>query len=163
MMSRRRFGLVLAVAALVFCASGAHAKTVLQAADEAGAFSMFLKAVKITGMRDLLQGEGPYTVFAPTDDAFTKLPKQMFNSLFNDDSAASKEKLRALLYNHILDGKVMARDITGRRREAVTIPGGILLVDGTHGFQVDNAKVTKSDIMADNGVVHVIDTVLVPR
>jgi uncharacterized surface protein with fasciclin (FAS1) repeats len=102
-------------------------------------------------------------LFAPTDDAFTKLPKTMFNGLFNDDSAASKEKLRALIYNHVLSGIVLSRDIAGRRREAVTVPGGILLVDGTHGFVVDNAKVTKPDIMADNGVVHVIDTVLVPR
>lgn len=163
MISRRQFGFVVVVLAMVLCSGGAFAKNLLQAADEAGAFSIFLKAVKTAGLKDMLSGEGPYTVFAPTDDAFTKLPKTMFNTLLYGDTPESKEKLRALLYNHILNGSVMARDIAGRRREAVTVPGGILLVDGTHGFTVDNAKVTKSDIMADNGVVHVIDTVLVPR
>ena len=163
MTSRRRFVSGLAALAVVARPGRASAKNILQSADETGAFAFFLKAVKITGMRDFLSGEGPFTLFAPTDDAFTKLPKTMFNALFNDDSTASKEKLRVLLYNHVLNGTVMARDITGRRREAVTVPGGILLIDGTHGFTVDNAKVTRSDIMADNGVVHVIDTVLVPR
>jgi uncharacterized surface protein with fasciclin (FAS1) repeats len=160
---RRQLGLILAVLAMVLCPGGAFAKNILQAAEEAGAFSIFLKAVKTAGMKDVLSGAGPYTVFAPTDDAFTKLPKTMFNGLLYGDTPESKEKLRALLYNHILNGTVTARDITGRRREAVTLPGGILLLDGTHGFTVDNAKVTKSDIMADNGVLHVIDTVLVPR
>jgi uncharacterized surface protein with fasciclin (FAS1) repeats len=162
-LSRRRLGLTFATAALAACPGVAFAKNVLQVADETGAFSFFLKAVKYTGMRDFLYGAGPFTLFAPTDDAFTKLPKTMLNKMFDEDNPAGKEKLRALLYNHVLNGVVMTRDIANRRREAVTVPGGILLLDGTHGFTVDNAKITKSDIMADNGVVHVIDTVLVPR
>lgn len=162
-LSRRRLGLTSAAVALAAYPGVAFAKSVLQAADDAGAFSVFLKAVKYTGMRDFLSGAGPFTLFAPTDDAFTKLPKTMLAKFFDEDNPTGKEKLRALLYNHILNGTITTRDIAGRRREAVTVPGGILLIDGTRGFTVDNAKVTKSDIMADNGVVHVIDAVLVPR
>jgi uncharacterized surface protein with fasciclin (FAS1) repeats len=136
------------------------AKTVLQAAEDAGAFTVFLKAVKEAGLTQMLSGEGPFTLFAPTDDAFTKLPRGSFDVLLK---ASNKEKLKAFVGNHIVNGIVTAYDMRGRRREAVTIYGGTLLVDGTQGLKVENAKITRTDIAADNGVVHVIDTALVPR
>ena len=159
----RRLGPLAAFLALIFFSGGAFASTVLQAMDQAGAFSMFLKAVKITGLKDTLSGDGPFTILAPTDDAFTKLPKGMVKTLFDTENPESKVKLKSLVNNHILAGIVLARDVAGRHLEAVTVQGGSLTVDGNHGFMVENAKVTRSDIMADNGVVHVIDQVLVPR
>ncbi|TAL04248.1 MAG: fasciclin domain-containing protein [Rhodospirillaceae bacterium] len=147
----------------MFFSAGAHASNVLQTMDQAGAFSMFLKAVKISGLQETLSGDGPFTVLAPTDDAFSKLPKGMVKKLFDTENPETKVKLKALVNNHVLAGIVLARDVTGRRLEAVTVQGGTLAVDGTRAFMVENAKVTKPDLMADNGVVHVIDMVLLPR
>jgi len=159
----RRYGLVAAVATLVLLPGSAFAANVLQAMDQAGAFSMFLKAVKIAGLKDMLSGEGPYTVFAPTDDAFTKLPKGMMKTMFDTENPDTKMKLKSLVDNHVLEGIVMARDVKNRHLEAVTVVGGSLVVDGNRGFMVEGGKVTRADIAADNGVVHVLDTVLVPR
>jgi len=159
----RRFLLVAGVAGLVAGPTPASAKTVLDAADETGAFSTFLKAVKTTGLKDTLEGEGPFTIFAPTDDAFTKLSKKVQTSLFDAESPEAKERLKKLLRNHILEGIVVSGELTGRRREALNMAGGLLTVSGTKGYAVGTAKITRTDIIADNGIVHVIDTVQMPK
>lgn len=153
----------LALMATLPMAFPARAKTVLEVADETGAFSTFLKAMKSTGLKETIDGEGPFTIFAPTDDAFTKLSKKVNTSLFAPDSIEAKERLRALLKNHIIEGIVVSDELTGRRREAVNMLGRLLPLSGTRGFAVGGAKVTRADILADNGIVHVLDTVLVPK
>jgi len=154
------------LAAFLTATTFAHtgfAKNVLQAADEAGTFSIFLKAVKTTGMTDVLSGEGPFTILAPTDDAFMKLPKKVFKTLFDAESPESKAKLKSVIKNHVVEGTVVSTDVAGRRRAMLTMTGSMLTVSGARGFTVENAKVTRPDILADNGVVHVVDAVLLPK
>jgi uncharacterized surface protein with fasciclin (FAS1) repeats len=146
--------------ALVAAALPAQARTVLDVAGDAGAFSMLLKAVKSTGLTETLSGPGPYTLFAPTDDAFGKLPKTTLESLFKPEG---RDKLKEILTYHVVPGTVLSRDVVGKRMEAQTIQGEPLLVDATRGIMVEAARVTRADLKADNGVVHVIDTVLVPK
>ena len=138
----------------------AAAKDILGTAQDAGTFTILLAAVKSTGLTQVLMGPGPITVFAPTDDAFAKLPREQLQNLMKPES---KEKLRNILLFHLVDGKATSRAFLGKRLEAATMQGGSVLIDATKGVMIDNAKLIKADIVADNGFIHVIDTVMMPK
>ena len=106
-----------------------------------------------------MKGKGPFTVFAPTDEAFAKLPKGTVEGLLKPEN---KEKLVAVLTYHVVPGKVMSGDIAGKKTMAATVQGSKVSVDATNGVMVDNATVVAADIEADNGVIHVIDQVVLP-
>jgi len=132
------------------------AKTIVEIAASSGSFNTLVAAVKAAGLVDVLSAEGPFTVFAPTDEAFAKLPAGTVEALLAD-----KEKLTAILTYHVVAGKVTAKDVMGMT-SATTAQGEKLSFDTSNGVMVNNAKVVKADIMASNGVIHVIDTVLIP-
>ena len=136
--------------------SAAHAKDIVDTAVAAGSFKTLVTAVQAAGLVDTLKGKGPFTVFAPTDEAFAKIPKADLDALLKD-----KAKLTAVLTYHVVPGKVMAKDV--KAGKVKTVQGGELTVSTTGGVKVDNANVVKTDIAADNGVIHVIDTVVLPR
>ena len=140
--------------------ASALAKDLIGTAQDSGTFPILLQAVKSTGLTDVLSGPGPITLFAPTDDAFAKLPPGTLKDLLKPES---KEKLRKILTYHIVDGKATSRDFLGKRLEAATMEGGSFLIDATKGVTIDNAKLIKADIIADNGFIQVIDTVMMPK
>lgn len=128
-------------------------------ASGAGSFNTLVAAVKAAGLVGTLQGAGPFTVFAPTDEAFAKLPKGTVADLLKPEN---KEKLVAILTYHVIAGKVMAADV--KTMNAKTVNGKELNIKVADGkVMVNNATVTKTDVMASNGVIHVIDTVLLPN
>jgi uncharacterized surface protein with fasciclin (FAS1) repeats len=132
---------------------------IVAVASGAGSFNTLVAAVKAAGLVETLQGTGPFTVFAPTDAAFAKLPKGTVEDLLKPEN---KEKLVAILTYHVVAGKVMAADV--KTMKAKTVNGQSLDVKVTEGtVTVDNAKVVKTDIAASNGVIHVIDTVVLPN
>lgn len=138
------------------CASN---KDIVAVASSAGSFNTLVAAVKAAGLVQTLQGTGPFTVFAPTDEAFAKLPKGTVENLLKPEN---KEKLVAILTYHVLAGKVMAADV--KTMKAKTVNGQSLDVKVADGVvTVDKAKVVKTDVAASNGVIHVIDTVVLPN
>jgi uncharacterized surface protein with fasciclin (FAS1) repeats len=138
------------------CAAGKDLVAVASGADN---FKTLVAAVKAAGLVETLQGKGPFTVFAPTDAAFAKLPAGTVESLLKPEN---KEKLVAILTYHVLPGKVLAADV--KTSEAKTVQGqSVKLVVSDAGVTVDNANVVKTDVMADNGVIHVIDAVILPK
>lgn len=137
--------------------AGSHEKDIVDTAVAAGSFNTLVTAIKEAGLVETLKGKGPFTVFAPTDEAFAKIPKDQLNALLAD-----KKKLTAVLTYHVVPGKAVAADVKSGPLE--TVQGQTLKVDvSSMGVQVDNAKVIKTDVMASNGVIHVIDTVLMPK
>jgi uncharacterized surface protein with fasciclin (FAS1) repeats len=146
---------LLAASALIAAALGAQAKDIVDTAVSAGQFKTLATALQAAGLVDTLKGPGPFTVFAPTDEAFAKLPKAQLDALLAD-----KAKLTAVLTYHVVPGKVMAADV--KAGKVKTVPGKELTVATAGGVTVNQAKVTKTDIAADNGVIHVIDTVVMP-
>jgi uncharacterized surface protein with fasciclin (FAS1) repeats len=147
---------LLATAALALTATFSHAADIVDTAVAAGSFKTLAAALQAAGLVDTLKGPGPFTVFAPTDDAFAKIPKADLDALLKD-----KAKLTAVLTYHVVPGKVMAKDV--KAGMVKTVQGGSFKVATTGGVMVDNAKVVKTDIVADNGVIHVIDTVIIPK
>lgn len=149
-------------------ASGASAKLdkaasadIVETAVAAGNFTILAKALEAAGLIDALKGDGPFTVFAPTDAAFAKLPAGTVASLLKPEN---KEKLKAILLYHVVSGKVTATDVMKLNGQPVkTLQGGRIKVSAKHGVRVDNANVIQTDIAASNGVIHVIDTVLMPK
>ncbi len=137
-------------------ALSAQAKDIVDTAVAAGSFKTLATALGAAGLVDTLKGKGPFTVFAPTDEAFAKIPKADLDALLKD-----KAKLTAVLTYHVVAGKVMAADV--KAGKVKTVQGSELTVATTGGVTVNNAKVVKTDIAADNGVIHVIDTVLMPK
>ena len=123
-------------------------------------FNTLVAAVKAAGLVDTLKGEGPFTVFAPTDDAFAKLPAGTVESLLKPEN---KDKLVAVLTYHVVPGKIMSSDIAGKTAMVETVQGSKLNVDATNGVMVDQATVVAADIEASNGVIHVIDQVVIPK
>jgi uncharacterized surface protein with fasciclin (FAS1) repeats len=117
-------------------------------------------AVKAAGLVDTLKGPGPFTVFAPTDEAFAKLPKGTVEDLLKPEN---KEKLAAILTYHVVPGKVMAADIAGKKTNVKSVQGSDLAVDASSGVKINEATVTTADIATSNGVIHVIDTVVMPK
>ncbi len=133
-----------------------QAKDIVDTAVAAGSFKTLATALGAAGLVDTLKGKGPFTVFAPTDEAFAKIPKADLDALLKD-----KAKLTAVLTYHVVAGKVMAADV--KAGKVKTVQGSELTVTTTGGVQVNGAKVVKTDIVADNGVIHVIDTVMMPK
>ena len=151
-LSRFIAGTVFTVASSV-----AIAADIVDTAVSAGQFKTLVKAVQEAGLVDTLKGNGPFTVFAPTDEAFAKLPSGTLDALLED-----KQKLAAILTYHVVPGKVMAAQV--KPGQVKTVQGQSLTVTARSGaVMVDNAKVVKTDIAASNGVIHVIDTVILPK
>ena len=135
----------------------AAAKNIVEIATEAGSFKTLLTAVEAAGLTATLAGPGPFTVFAPTDEAFAKVPAKDLEALIAD-----KEALTKVLTYHVVQGAVTAKDVAGIP-SAKTLQGGELAIDTSSGVKVGGANVVKADITASNGVIHVIDTVLMPK
>lgn len=143
--------------ALAFAFSMSHAADIVDTAKAAGSFNTLVTAVQAAGLVDTLKGPGPFTVFAPTDEAFAKIPKAKLDALLKDKAALTK-----VLTYHVVAGKVMAADV--KAGKVKTVEGSDLTVSTTGGkVKVDKAHVVKTDIAADNGVIHVIDAVLMPK
>ena len=138
----------------------AKAADIVDTAVAAGNFKTLVAAVQAAGLVDTLKGKGPFTVFAPTDEAFAKLPAGTVEDLLKPEN---KEKLVGILTYHVIPGKVMSGDIAGKKADVATVQGSKLSVDATSGVKVDDASVTTADIEASNGVIHVIDTVVLPK
>lgn len=146
---------LFAVAALSLSALAAQAKDIVDTAVAAGQFKTLATALQAAGLVDTLKGKGPFTVFAPTDEAFAKIPKAQLDALLAD-----KAKLTAVLTYHVVPGTVMAKDV--KAGKVKTVQGSELTISTTGGVMVDKAKVVKTDITASNGVIHVIDSVVMP-
>ena len=147
---------LFAITALSFAALAAQAKDIVDTAVAAGNFKTLATALQVAGLVDTLKGPGPFTVFAPTDEAFAKIPKAQLDALLAD-----KAKLTAVLTYHVVAGKVMSKDV--KAGKVKTVQGSEITIGTMGGVTVDNAKVTGVDIVADNGVIHVIDTVIMPK
>lgn len=130
---------------------------IIETAVAAGTFSTLATALTAAGLIDTLKGAGPFTVFAPTNDAFAKIPAADLKALLEDKAALTK-----VLTYHVVAGKVMAADVV-KMKEAKSVQGSMIAIDATAGVKVDNATVTATDILATNGVIHVIDTVIMPK
>ena len=141
----------LAASALVV-----QAADIVDTAVANGSFKTLVTAVQAAGLVDTLKGKGPFTVFAPTDAAFAKIPKADLDALLKD-----KAKLTAVLTYHVVPGKVMAKDV--KAGKVKTVQGSEMTISTSGGVMVDNAKVTATDVAASNGVIHVIDTVIMPK
>lgn len=161
----RRFAVVALVAATLsigclsngaIAAEKAKKADIVDTAVAAGSFKTLVAAVQAAGLVDALKGDGPLTVFAPTDEAFAKLPKGTVEALLQD-----KEKLASILKYHVVAGKVKAADVV-KISEAKTLLGKTISIDSSDGVKINDSKVIKADIMCTNGVIHVIDTVLLP-
>jgi len=150
----------IAAAAALLAATGARASDIVDTAVKAGSFKTLVAAVQAAGLVDTLKGTGPFTVFAPTDAAFAALPPGTVENLLKPEN---KDKLVAVLSYHLVPGKVMAADLAGNKTDAATVQGGKIAVDATKGgVMVNDAKVVTADVAADNGVIHVIDKVILP-
>lgn len=153
-------GMAISLAATPALAGGNYAKKdIVDTAVKAGSFSTLVAAVKAAGLVETLKGKGPFTVFAPTDAAFKKLPAGTVESLLKPEN---KAKLASILTYHVIPGKVMSKDIAGKKLQAKTVQGQKVSVDATKGVKIDSANVTKADIATSNGVIHVIDSVILP-
>lgn len=152
--------MMFAATALTVGAEDAPKKDIVDTAVAAGKFKTLAAALKAAGLVDTLKGDGPFTVFAPTDEAFAKLPEGTVESLLKPEN---KEKLVAILTYHVVSGKVMAADVV-KLTEAKTVQGGKVKIEVKNGkVKVDGANVVKTDIAASNGVIHVIDAVILPK
>jgi uncharacterized surface protein with fasciclin (FAS1) repeats len=129
---------------------------IVDTAVNAGSFSTLVSAVKAAGLVETLKGAGPFTVFAPTDEAFAKLPAGTVEGLLKD-----LPKLKKILTYHVVAGKVMAADVV-KLTSAKTVEGSNVKIDASHGVKVNDSTVVTPDVAADNGVIHIIDTVLLP-
>ena len=147
---------LILVTALTLCTAVVQAKDIVDTAVAAGSFKTLATALTAAGLIDTLKGKGPFTVFAPTDEAFAKIPKADLDALLAD-----KAKLTAVLTYHVVPGKVMAADV--KAGKVKTVQGSEITVSTAGGVKVDAANVVKTDIAADNGVIHVIDSVIMPK
>ena len=129
---------------------------IVDVATKAGSFKTLLKALEVAGLVDTLRGEGPFTVFAPSDEAFAKLPPGTLEGLLKDPA-----KLKSVLTYHVASGELTADKVT-KLQEVKTVNGKPAKIDTSAGVKIDNAKVLKTDIKAANGVIHVIDAVILP-
>ncbi len=147
----------LIAAAFTMAFGAANAADIVDTAKSAGSFNTLVAAVEAAGLVDTLKGTGPFTVFAPTDAAFAKIPKAKLDALLKDKAALAK-----ILTYHVVSGNVMAADV--KPGMVKTVEGSSVTIKAMGGkVMVDKAHVTKTDIAADNGVIHVIDTVLMPK
>jgi len=150
----------LVVLGLNVPSGAAETKDIVDTAVGAGSFNTLVTAVKAAGLVETLKGKGPFTVFAPTDEAFAKLPAGTLDNLLKPEN---KEKLKGILTYHVVSGKVMAKDVV-KIKSAKTVNGQSLAISmKDKAVMVDNAKVVKTDIVCTNGVIHVIDAVVLPK
>ena len=151
---------MMTVAGANATAAPAESKDIVDTAVAAGSFKTLAKALTAADLIGTLKGKGPFTVFAPTDEAFSKLPAGTLESLLKPEN---KAKLQRILTYHVVAGKVMAADVV-KMHAAKAVSGDMILIATNGGtVTVDNAKVVKTDILASNGVIHVIDTVVLPK
>ena len=146
----------IAITTLALTAATVQAKDIVDTAVAAGNFKTLAVALEKAGLIDTLKGKGPFTVFAPTDAAFAKVPKKDLDALLAD-----KSKLASVLTYHVVPGTVMAKDV--KAGKVKTVQGSDLTLSTSDGVKVDGANVVKTDIVADNGVIHVIDSVILPQ
>jgi len=133
---------------------------IVDTAVAAGQFTTLAKALQAAGLVETLKGAGKFTVFAPTDEAFAKLPAGTLEMLLKPEN---KEKLKAILLYHVVSGNVMAKDVAKLNgKDVKTLQGGTVKIDTSNGVKVNDSTVVKADVKASNGVIHVIDTVLIP-
>jgi uncharacterized surface protein with fasciclin (FAS1) repeats len=132
---------------------------IVDVAAAAGKFNTLVAAVQAAGLEDTLRGPGPFTVFAPTDEAFAALPAGTVESLLKPEN---KEQLAAILAYHVLAGETKSAALAGKKLDVATVNSAKVMIDGTKGVTVNGANVVKADIVASNGVIHVIDAVLMP-
>ena len=135
-------------------------KNIVQNAVNSKDHTTLVAAVKAAGLVDTLQSPGPFTVFAPTNEAFAKLPAGTVDTLLKPEN---KKTLTNVLTYHVVPGKVTSDSLAGRKTMMKTVEGSQVSIDATDGVRIDNAKVTKMDIEASNGLIHVIDTVIMPK
>jgi uncharacterized surface protein with fasciclin (FAS1) repeats len=150
--------LVLASGIAVGANNKAPSKNIVETAVDAGSFKTLAAALKAAGLIDALSGDTEFTVFAPTDKAFAKLPKGTLESLLKPEN---KDKLVAILKYHVVQGSVTSKQVV-KLDEAKTIGGKTVKINTSKGVMINNAKVIKVDINCSNGIIHVIDTVLIP-
>jgi uncharacterized surface protein with fasciclin (FAS1) repeats len=158
----RKFSLLIAalLVAMPMMAADKGTKDIVDTAVGAGQFNTLAKALQAAGLVDTLKGKGPFTVFAPTDDAFAKLPAGTLDELLKPEN---KEKLKSILLYHVVSGKVTAAKVM-KMQSAKTLNGQNVTIAVNDGkVMVNDATVVKADVMASNGVIHVIDTVLLPK
>lgn len=161
----RNIGITLTAALLAFSAPAVadhHSKKadIVDTAVSAGSFNTLVTAVKAAGLVDVLKGDGPYTVFAPTDAAFAKLPAGTVETLLKPEN---KAKLTAILTYHVVPGKIMSADLAGKKLKATSVQGQEISIDATgSNVFVDGSNIVSADIAAANGVIHVIDSVILP-
>lgn len=162
-MFRRHF-LSVAAAAMVAGSSMAPVQAadmdIVDTAVSNGSFNTLVAAVQAAGLVDTLKGAGPFTVFAPTDEAFAALPAGTVETLLKPEN---KDQLVAILTYHVVPGKVMAADVVGKQMGVKTVNGQEAEVNGLSGVSIDDAKVVAADVQASNGVIHVIDAVILPE
>lgn len=133
-------------------------KDIVDTAISAGNFNTLVKAVQTAGLVETLKGDGPFTVFAPTDEAFAKLPKDKLDALLADKNALTK-----VLTYHVVPGKIMSGNLSGKTMSVATVEGSEVKVNAMSGVMINNANVVKADIATSNGVIHVIDAVILPN
>jgi uncharacterized surface protein with fasciclin (FAS1) repeats len=151
----------LSFVVLAACAGGQNqSPDIVDTAVSAGQFNTLVAAVQAAELVDTLKSPGPFTVFAPTDEAFAKLPAGTVEELLKPEN---KAKLTEILTYHVVPGKIMSSDVAGQSTAVTTVQGETLAVDGTSGVMVNGSTVISADIVASNGVIHVIDTVLLPQ
>jgi uncharacterized surface protein with fasciclin (FAS1) repeats len=156
-----RFASAAVVAgALAMSTTSALAKDIVDTAVANEQFSTLVSAVQAAGLVDTLKGDGPFTVFAPTNEAFAKLPAGTVEDLLKPEN---KDKLVAVLTYHVVPGKVMSGDLAGKQLSPMTVQGTTVDIDATDGVKVEGARVVAADIETENGVIHVIDTVILPN
>ena len=158
--SRNIFATALLSLPLAFSSMYSNALDIVDTAASTGQFDTLVAAVKAADLVSTLKGEGPFTVFAPTDEAFAALPEGTVENLLKPEN---KEQLISVLTYHVVSGKIMSNDIAGTALKVESIQGSELDVDGTDGVTVDGATVLTADIETDNGVIHVIDQVVLPN
>ena len=156
--------IALVVAAVAGCATRNEPASTAQmdivdTAVAAGSFNTLVTAVQTAGLVDTLKGPGPFTVFAPTDEAFAKLPAGTVENLLKPEN---KDQLVSILTYHVVAGETYAADLAGKRLQVATVQGETVDIDGTDGVTVDGASVIQADVGATNGVIHVIDEVILP-
>lgn len=157
---KNTFASIAVAAGLALSAGTAKAANIVETAVAAGSFNTLVAAVQAADLVDTLSSPGPFTVFAPTDDAFAKLPEGTVANLLKPEN---KDQLIAVLTYHVVPGKVMSGDIAGKMIDVDTVQGQSIKVNATDGVMINNATVVQADIGTDNGVIHVIDTVILPK
>ena len=150
-----------AVVAMLAVASPAAAADIVETAVTNGNFKTLTAALQAAGLVDTLKGQGPYTVFAPTDEAFKKLPAGTVENLLKSEN---KAQLQKILTYHVVSGNVKSGDLKGKTTSAQTVEGTAVRIDASgNAVKVNDAVVTQADVTASNGVIHVIDSVIMPR